>query len=92
MSSGSYLPFSFYITDHTHTHAHTQTHTHTHTHTRTHTHTQLKRFWKLNLTSFKTINLRLKCINRVGVLINNPPAIQFPYKLEFILCKNWGPL
>ena len=26
----------------------------------------------------------------VGVLINNPPAVQFPYKFKFILCKNWG--
>ena len=33
-------------------------------------------------------NLSLKCINRVGVLINNLPAIQFSYKFEFILCKN----
>ena len=28
------------------------------------------------------------CVNRVGVLINNPPAFQFFYKFEFILCKN----
>ena len=35
-------------------------------------------------------NLPLKCINRVGLLIKNPPAIQFSYKFEFILCKNWG--
>ena len=21
--------------------------------------------------------------------MNNPPAIQFSYKFEFILCKNW---
>ena len=27
---------------------------------------------------------------RFGVLINNPPAIQFPYKFEFILYKNWA--
>ena len=39
---------------------------------------------------FPTINLPLKCINRVGVLINNHPAVQFSYKCEFILCKNWG--
>ena len=26
----------------------------------------------------------------VGVLSNKPPAIQFHYKFEFILCKNWG--
>ena len=32
----------------------------------------------------------MKCINRVGVLINNLPAIQFSYKFEFILCKNCG--
>ena len=31
----------------------------------------------------------LKCINRVGVLINNPPGIQFSYKFDFFLCKNW---
>ena len=30
-----------------------------------------------------------KCINRVGVFINNPSATQFSYKLEFILCKIW---
>ena len=23
-------------------------------------------------------------------IINNPPAIQFSYKFEFILSKNWG--
>ena len=28
-------------------------------------------------------------INRVGVLINNPPAIPFSYKFEFMLIKNW---
>ena len=37
----------------------------------------------------KTTNLPLECINRiVGVLANNPPAIQFSCKFEFILCKN----
>ena len=29
------------------------------------------------------------CINCVGVLINNPPSIEFSYKFEFILCKTW---
>ena len=29
-------------------------------------------------------------INRVGVLINNVPAIQFSYKFEFVLCRNCG--
>ena len=32
----------------------------------------------------------IECISLVGVLINNPPTIQFFYKFEFILCKNWG--
>ena len=32
---------------------------------------------------------RSKHIKCVGLLINNPPAVQFPYKFEFILCKNW---
>ena len=26
--------------------------------------------------------------NRVGVMMNNPPAIQFSCKFEFMLCKN----
>ena len=39
----------------------------------------------------KTKNLPLKCINRViGLLTNNPPAIQLHFKFEFILCTNWG--
>ena len=37
-----------------------------------------------------TVNLPLKCINRVGVVISNLSPIQFSYKSEFILCKNWG--
>ena len=45
------------------------------------------KFWK----SFET-NLSLKCIDRVGVLINNTPVIQFSYKFEFILRKNWPTL
>ena len=36
------------------------------------------------------INLRSKCIHRVGVLINDPPSFQFPYKFELILYKNLG--
>ena len=32
----------------------------------------------------------MKCINHVGVLINNSPTLQFSYKFESILCKNWG--
>ena len=42
----------------------------------------LKTFWNLDNT------LPVKCITRVGLLINNPPAIQFFYKFELILCKN----
>ena len=41
------------------------------------------------MQEIKTTNFSLKCINRVGVLINNTPAIHFHYKFEFILCKNW---
>ena len=51
-------------------------------------HSQKQNFWKR--FRIQTKNLPLKRINRVGVLINNPPAIQFSYKIEFILCKNWG--
>ena len=29
----------------------------------------------------------MKCINRVRVLMNNPPAIHFSYKFEFLLDK-----
>ena len=32
---------------------------------------------------------QLICINCVGVLINNPPPIEFSYKFEFILRKTW---
>ena len=43
----------------------------------------------LKRSVIQTTNLSLKCINRLWVLINNPPATQFSYKFEFILCKNW---
>ena len=45
-------------------------------------------FWKH--FGIYTTNLPLKCINCVGMVVNNPPVIQLSYKFEFILCKNWG--
>ena len=46
-------------------------------------------FFFENILEFQQQILPLKCINHVGVLISNPSAIQFSYKCEFTLCKNW---
>ena len=43
-----------------------------------------------NVFEFRQQICNENVINRVGVLINNPPAVQFSYKFEFILYKNWG--
>ena len=50
---------------------------------------QIKKKFFENILEFQQQILPLKCINHVGVLISNPSAIQFSYKCEFILCKNW---
>ena len=43
-----------------------------------------------NVFEFRQQICNENVIDRVGVLINNPPAVQFSYKFEFILYKNWG--
>ena len=49
----------------------------------------LKTFWNLDNKISSGMLIVLIVINRVGVLISNPPAIQFSFKFEFILCKNY---
>ena len=52
-------------------------------------HKKKKKFLKTFCNLANTFAIEMY-INRVGVLINNVPAIQFSYKFEFVLCRNCG--
>ena len=47
-------------------------------------------FYMTNHKKVKFLKTFLNLDNKFfGLLKNNPPVIQFSYKIEFILCKNW---